>query len=127
MACLICPSKSLTISNCLKDRHSIVFYLFAEEGSKVAMLLNEVNGRAKQLFKIQSSGDMVVELWRHGHIDIYVAAFMMFVASNRAKETHGSYAEPLLQFVGMAPDDIYIFASRFHSIITNGCIFSAKV
>ena len=70
---------------------------------------------------------MVIELWRHSHIDIYVAAFVMLVASNGAKKTHGSYAESLLQFVCMTSNDFYILASRFHSKIVNRYIFSAKI
>ena len=57
---------------------------------------------------------MIVEFRRHGHIYIYVAALVMFVACHRTKKAHGSYAESLLQFVGMIPDDINIFSFRFH-------------
>lgn len=91
------------------------------------VLLYEVNGRAKQFFEIQGCGHMIEEFRRHGHIYIYVAAFVMLVASNGAKETHGSYAESLLKLVSMTSNDIYILASRFHSKLVIGYIFSAKV
>ena len=57
---------------------------------------------------------MIVEFRWHGHIYIYVAALVMFITSNRAKETHGSYAKSLLQLFGMTSYDINIFAFRFH-------------
>ena len=37
---------------CLEDSDSIVFYLFAKEGSEIAMLLYEVYWGTQQLFEI---------------------------------------------------------------------------
>ena len=37
---------------CLEDSDSIVFYLFAEKGSEIAMLLYEVYWGTQQLFEI---------------------------------------------------------------------------
>ena len=61
--------------------------------------------------------------WGHFYIDIYIAAIMVLVSCNRAKETQGGDAEGVLQFFGMRNDESYVFFPCFHFYYS--CIFNA--
>jgi len=82
------------------------------------MLLYQINIIAQQFFQVLCRSNVVHQLWRHGHEQVHIAPFMMFVSGHRAEQQHGSDAETRPQLIGMRLDNIHIFLScphvRFH-------------
>ena len=81
------------------------------------MFLYEVDTTTQQVFQVAGSRRMVIKFGRHGGKKVNIATLMMLVSGDRAKNAQRSDAEAFLQLVGMATDDIYIFAPRLHFLI----------
>lgn len=102
------------ISRYSKDINAIFLYLIKEEWTHIAMLANEVNTAAQELFKIVCSSAEVIGIGRHDDENIHIAAFVMLIASYRTENSHVGYAKFVGQFLRLTSQDIYILLPGFH-------------
>ena len=97
------------------DIDSILFYLFFEERTNMAVVCYEVNIATKQALQILWCFYVIEEFWGHSDKEVNIASFLMTIPCHRAEKAHRRDSIPRTKLASMWTQNIYTFSSCNHS------------